>query len=293
MPPRSPETIMPRLDGRTVALLESRRSDDMASMVRRIGGLPVCAPSVREVLRTENVGPAIARLLDGRFDLVVILTAAACEALFAEAERQNVLANLIESLKRSTIAARGPKPLLSLRRRGLSAAVVTGKPHTTDELMAALSTSALDGSRILLLHYGEPNAALSAGLTTRGACIDDLSLYDWGLPADLAPLTALIDDTLNGRIDAVLFTSQVQFRHLLSVAESAGIAHDLVQKLRDDVIVGSVGPVCSRALRAAGIVPDVMPHLPNGPSLVQALADYYSMFTPPRRSLDDADRGRT
>jgi len=81
--------------------------------------------------------------------------------------------------------------------------------------------------------------------------------------------------------DAALFTSQIQFRHLLSVAESRNQTTDLLRKLRDDVVVGSVGPVCSRALRAAGIVPDVMPHLPNGPSLVQALADYYSMFTPP------------
>lgn len=272
---------MHRLEGRTVALLESRKSDDMASMVRRMGGVPICAPSVREVLRAQDVRPAMARIVDRRFDLVVVLTAAACEALFSEAERQGVLSDVVDSLKQTPIAARGPKPLLSLRRRGLVAAVVTDKPHTTDELMAALSARDLQGSRILLLHYGEPNDTLTAGLTSRGAHIEDLSLYEWSLPEDLAPLHTLIDDTLSGRIDAALFTSQIQFRHLLSVAESRNQTADLLRKLRDDVVVGSVGPVCSRTLRAAGIVPDVMPHLPNGPSLVHALADYYSMFTPP------------
>jgi len=272
---------MHRLEGRTVALLESRKSDDMASIVRRMGGVPVCAPSVREVLRAQDVRPAMARVIDRSVDLVVVLTAAACEALFAEAERQGILSGVVDALNQTTIAARGPKPLLSLRRRGLAAGVVTGKPHTTDELMTALSTRDLEGSRILLLHYGEPNDVLSAGLTARGAHIEDLSLYEWALPEDLAPLNTLIDDTLSGRIDAALFTSQIQFRHLLSVAESRNQTTDLLRKLRDDVVVGSVGPVCSRALRASGIVPDVMPHLPNGPSLVQALADYYSMFTPP------------
>ena len=272
---------MHKLDGRTVALLESRKSDDLASMVRRLGGVPVCAPSVREVLREQDVRPALARLLDGSFDLVIVLTAAACDALFAEAECQNVLTDVVEALKRASIAARGPKPLLSLRRRGLVARVVTDKPHTTDELLAALSAVELQGSRVLLLHYGEPNDMLSTALSKRGARIEELSLYEWALPVDLGPLNALIEDTLSGRIDAALFTSQIQFRHLLSVAESSGRAADFVQKLRDDVIVGSVGPVCSRVLRAAGVVPDVMPNLPNGPSLVQALADYYAMFTPP------------
>jgi len=272
---------MHKLDGRTVALLESRKSDELASMVRRLGGRPVCAPSVREVLRVHDVRPAMARLLDGRFDLVVVLTAAACDALFAEAERQGVLNDVVEGLKRVTIAARGPKPLLSLRRRGLVAGVVTDRPHTTDELVAALSTVELQDSRILLLHYGETNDTLSTALSKRGARVEDLSLYEWALPVNLNPLLALIEDTVSGRIDAALFTSQIQFRHLLSVAESCGRATDLMRKLRDDVVVGSVGPVCSRVLRAAGVVPDVMPHLPNGPSLVQALADYYAMFTPP------------
>jgi uroporphyrinogen-III synthase len=279
-PPLSPERTMPKLEERTVALLESRKSDDLASLVQRLGGTAVCVPSVREVLREQDFQPMLARLVRGEFDIVVTLTAAACDALFTEAERYGVIDAVLRALASTTIAARGPKPLLSLRRRGLAARIVTDKPHTSDELLDALRTVDLLASKILLLHYGERSESLSASLAGRGARVEDLSLYDWALPADLAPLHSLIDDTLRGRIDAMLFTSQVQLRHLLQVADAAGRAADLTRKLRDEVIVGSVGPVCSRALRVAGIVPDVMPHLPNGPSLVQALGDYYSMFTP-------------
>ena len=76
----------------------------------------------------------------------------------------------------------------------------------------------------------------------------------------------------------MLFTSQIQLRHLMQVAGAMQLDVPLTHALRDDVIVGAVGPVRSRALRASGIVPDVMPHSPNGPSLIQAVADYVSMF---------------
>ena len=272
---------MQRLDGRRVALLESRKSNDIASLVRRFGGTPICVPSVREVLRAGDFGPALERLAGGMFDLVVVLTAAAVDAMFAEAGRRGSSPGVTDALARTPIAARGPKPLLSLRRRWLVPRFVTERPHTTDELLDALSDLDVRGLRILLLHYGEPNEPLSTALTVRGAVVEDLSLYEWALPEDLGPMQTLIDDALDGRIDAMLFTSQIQFRHLLLVAHAAGLAAPLTKRLRDDVVVGSVGPVCSRALRAEGVVPDVMPNLPNGPSLVQALADYYSMFTPP------------
>jgi uroporphyrinogen-III synthase len=244
----------------------------------------VCAPSVRELLRVGDFRPVLQRVVASAFDVVVVLTAAACDALFDEANRHGALSGVVDALARTTIAARGPKPLLSLRRRGLTARVVTEKPHTTDELVSALSALDVARARVLLLHFGEPSDTVSTALKARGAHVEDLLLYEWSLPDDVGPLRTLISETIAGRVDAMLFTSQIQWRHLFQVADADGLAAALTKKLRDDVVVGSVGPVCSRALRAAGVVPDVMPHLPNGPSLVQALADYYAMFTPPEET---------
>ena len=266
------------LEGRTVALLESRKAEDIAAMVRRFGGTPQCAPSVREVLRTDDVRPLLTRLIAGEFDVVVMLTAAAAEALFAEAERHGTLDAVVDALRRTTLACRGPKPMVALKRRSLVPDVTTGKPHTTDELIEALASSNATGLRTLLLHYGERSVALSGALTDRGARVEDLCLYDWALPEDLGPLEALVHDTLAGRVDAMLFTSQIQLRHLLEIARGMRVSEPLIEALRDRVIVGSVGPVCTRALRSAGIVPDVMPHAPNGPALIQAVADYFSML---------------
>jgi uroporphyrinogen-III synthase len=272
---------MARLDGVTVALLETRKAADVALLIERLGGTPRSVPSVFEIRRDSDVAPAIEGLVADRFDVVVVLTAAAFEALLTAADEQGRSDAVVAALGRAVLACRGPKPLLSLRTRGLMAAVTTAKPHTTDELLAALSSLPLAGRRVLLLHYGERNAACAEALTSRGARLTEAALYEWTLPLDMAPLNELVRDLVARQIDAVLFTSQVQFRHLLEAARRTDREEALIAALRDDVIVGSVGPVCSRAIRAAGIVPDVMPSLPNGPSLVNALADYLSMFTPP------------
>ena len=268
------------LDGRRVALLESRKSAELATLVRRAGGTPLSVPSVREVLRQGDFEPVLRQLVCGRFAFVVVLTAAACDALFDEAERADLLDPVVAALKRTTVACRGPKPLTALRRRGLVPAIVTDKPHTTDDLMAALAGAPLANVDVLLLHYGERSNTVSSALSERGARVVDLSLYDWALPEDLAPLEQLIHHTIAGHVDVMLFTSQVQFRHLLAVANQLRCEPELTRTLRDDVIVGSIGPVCTRALRERGIVPDVMPRSPNNASLVQAAADYLSMFCP-------------
>lgn len=265
------------LEGRRVALLESRKAADVAAMVQRLGGIPVCAPSVREVPRDGDVRPVLARLRDGEFGMVVLLTAVASDSLFAAAGRHGMLADVVAALQRTTVACRGPKPILSLKRQGLTPQVITAKPHTTDELLESLTAVDLTGMRVLLLHYGEPSDAVSSALARRGALVEDLCLYDWALPEDVTPLERLIADTVARRIDVLLVTSQIQFRHLLDVARTLQLEHALVDVLREDVIVGAVGPVCARVLRAAGVVPDVMPSSPNGPSLIRALADYVSI----------------
>lgn len=271
------------LEGRRVALLESRKSDDLAALIRRLGGTPICTPSLREVPRDEDVGPVLAELIAGGFNHVVLLTAAAGEALFEAASRHEVKDAVLAALGRTSLAVRGPKPLLALRRLGLVPAIVTEKPHTTRELLDVLEPVRLAGTRVLLLHYGEPSPTTTAALARRGASVEDLRLYDWALPTDLGPLRALLADTIGGRIDAMLFTSQVQLRHLLEIARAERMEEALTRALRDDVIVGAVGPVCASALRAAGVVPDVTPRSPNGPSLVQALTDYLSIVIQPDR----------
>ena len=85
----------------------------------------------------------------------------------------------------------------------------------------------------------------------------------------------MIDGLGQGKIDSVVFTSQPQVGNLLTIAGQAGIEENLMSHLNGPLVaVASVGPVCSRRLREAGISVDVEPEHPHMGSLVVALAEY-------------------
>lgn len=128
-----------------------------------------------------------------------------------------------------------------------------------------------DGHRIALLERRRSSDAASLVRRLGGTPVCVPSLRP-------ALLQAVVRRTLAARIDAVLFTSPAQFRGLSRAAAAMSLERDLVVALRDRVTVGSVGTVCSRALRASGVIPDVMPHAPDDVSLVLAVAEYMSMF---------------
>ena len=50
----------------------------------------------------------------------------------------------------------------------------------------------LEGKGLGLVRYGERNTALASVLRDRGAGVQDLCLYEWRLPEDLAPLETLV-----------------------------------------------------------------------------------------------------
>ena len=97
----------------------------------------------------------------------------------------------------------------------------------------------------------------------------------------------MIDDLSSGAIDAIAFTSQPQVGNLLTIAAKADREEALRASLgaryaggenvaSTGAVVASVGPVCSRRLREAGIAVDVEPDHPHMGNMVLALADYFS-----------------
>jgi uroporphyrinogen-III synthase len=268
---------MRTLNGRTVASLESRQSGEMAGMIVRLGGTPVLAPAVRERPSQDDAGPLIARIVKGNFAVVVAFTGAGVTALFAEADRRGIREEIRLALVAMTIVCRGPKPQAALKREGLKADLSTAKPHTSNELLDALAGINLAAAPVIVLHYGERHGAFTAALTARGALVEDLCLYEYALPEDVAPLDDVVHRIIAGGIDALLVTSQIQFRFLLEVAGRAGLVAPLISALNEKVIVGAIGPVCASALRAGGVIPDVLPASPNSASLVGAVADYFDL----------------
>jgi uroporphyrinogen-III synthase len=268
-PPSTP------LDGMRVAIFEARMAGALADLVARHGGIPVTAPALREVPLEDNPDARTFAdgLLAGSFDIVIFETGAGVRYLAASLGDRLSGAAWSEALGKTKVVARGPKPATALRELGGSVDLQVPEPNTWRETLALLDARLpVTGQRVAVQEYGQPLPELTDGLERRGALVTRVPVYRWALPEDTGPLRAALADISARRIGAALFTAAQQVVYVLQVAGTAGIEHDVRAALSEHVVVGSIGPTTSAALRAAGLPIDIEPEHPKSGHLVAAVA---------------------
>ncbi len=254
-----------------VALLESRMGRELARLVEKHGGEPLCVPAVREhhELDAETARRLITLLANGEYDIAVFMTGVAVSMLFEVGEQIGRRPDLVAGLRRVTTVCRGPKPTAALRGFGVPPTVSAKESYTSAEVIDAFADLELRGKRVLLFHYGERSESLAETLLARQAVVHEQWLYRWQLPEELSGLEHLVKDILDGKVDALAVTCQIQFRHLYQVAEGMGAERDLVRALNGRVVVAAVGPTCNAIVQAHGVRVQVVPDHPKmGPLIV-------------------------
>jgi uroporphyrinogen-III synthase len=122
-------------------------------------------------------------------------------------------------------------------------------------------------------------------------------IYQYALPEDLEPLRRAIQATVDDGIDVILLTTATQVVHLFQVAAQMGLSERVRQGLAK-LVVASVGPTTSEALRDYGIRVDVEASHPKMGVLVREAAALAPALLVRRRGGpagvkgdDDADAG--
>ena len=268
------------LGGKVIAYVEARMQSEMGALVERHGGVPLAAPVLQEVYNTDT--PEVAGLIEdlcaGRVDIAVLQTGVGTRALFGAADALGRGQELLAALDRVMVIARSPKPAAVLRRNKVRIDLMPPEPFTSEDLIASIAGIEFDGREVAVQAYGGPNNLLTRTLRERGANVREVSLYGWGLPEDLSPVQELIRRLEAGEVDAVAFTSQPQVSNLLAIAAMAGREAALRRCLNsEDVVVASVGPVCTRRLLQNGLKVDVEPDHPHMGNLVLALSERFQL----------------
>lgn len=270
------------LSGVRVAVLESRRADLMAELIRKHGGEPVVAPALRELPIEHN--PSAARfaedLSQGRIDAVIFLTGVGARYLADELQAALPRDAFIQALRGVKVVVRGPKPLAVMREWEVPVAVAVPEPNTWREILAALDESLpVKDLRVAVQEYGKPSPELVAGLEARGAVVSTVPVYRWGLPEDPLPLLRCVADFArsDGTISAVAFTAAQQVHHLIEVAEAAGQLVPMLARMREHITIASIGPTTSEALEQHGLLPDVEPGHSKMGHLISSLANRFAV----------------
>lgn len=269
------------MNGARVALLESRKGQELAAILRSSGGEPYLVPSLVEIPLDckSEVDEALSKLASGRYTAIVFLTGVGANALIENANALGRGPEFLALLENLTTICRGPKPVAVLKRNGIHISATAPEPFTTTELAELMRGMNLSEHKVLVVHYGERSDSFEKSLTDAGIEVDSLCLYEWRLPEDISPLETVVHKFIAGELDAVAFTSQVQVRHLFQIAGGMGLEKELAQALNSKVVVASIGPTCTACLAEYGIVPRIIPEHPKMGHLIHALHEYWEQKT--------------
>lgn len=254
-----------------VCSLESRRAEEMRSLIERHGGMAFVAPSMQEIPLANN--PDVWRFLDelsaGRIDIVIFLTGVGARALLEVVETKIPREDFFAALSHCTIVVRGPKPVAVLREWGVRMDHRAPEPNTWRELLATLDAEApLDGKTVAVQEYGKPNAEFYDSLKTRGAIVLPVPVYRWALPDDTGPLQGAVRKLIAGDFDLLLITSAQQIHHLLLVAEQMGQRNACLAAAKR-CLIGSIGPTATETLQELGLRADLEPSHPRMGTLIK------------------------
>ena len=273
------------LQGRKIAVPESRELDLFVRMLERHGAVAVRCPlvSIHDVEDAAPVHAWLKRLSEGQHDSLILYTGEGLVRLLAFARRGGIEAEVIASLHRTRKIVRGAKPAKVLRSIGLSPDVLAEEP-TTAGLVATLSGLDLKGRCVGVQLYPGGESLLKDFLKDAGARIDPILCYRYASGEEDERVAHLINGLVTQDIDLIAFTSTAQVRRLQDVARRFDRTSDLHSAMQR-ILIAAVGPVTAQAVEEAGWPIAAMPqnsfHLkPMVAALSKRLADDVSPVPP-------------
>lgn len=269
--PRHPYNRDMPFDGLRVLALESRRAEEMATLIRKQTGEPFVAPSMREVPIERNA-PAFdfaERLFAGEFEAVILLTGVGTRYLDSLLATRFAVERFRDALRTIVLIARGPKPMAVLREWNIPNAILIPEPNTWREILVTVGSR--PERRFAVQEYGRSSPELLEGLREIGCSVFPVPVYQWELPEDTRPLREAVARLVDGRFDVAMFTTSIQLPNLLQIAAEMGLEDSVRSRLRT-MFLASIGPTTSDALRELGFAVSFQPSHPKMGILVAECA---------------------
>ena len=277
-------------NGLTVAAFESRMTAEMARLIERYGGQPHVAPALREIPLSDNTAVLEfgKRLLAGHFEMVILLTGVGTKTMIEILQTAHPLDSVKAALARTTVLARGPKPVAALKELGLIPSITVPEPNTWRDILQVLDErGSLIEVRIAVQEYGVSNPDLLAALRQRGAQVTQVPIYKWALPENIAPLHAVLVAIIAGQIDVLLITNAAQIDHVMQLLEQEGTTAQFKEACKK-MVVASIGPTASERLLHYDLPIDFEPTHPKMGVLVKEASERaHALLIPKRRMQND------
>lgn len=246
------------LDGRVIALAETRELDLFADMLERRGAQVLRCPliGIKDAPDAAPVEAWLRRCIAGEFDDLILLTGEGLRRLLGFAERAGLRDDFIVALGKIRKITRGPKPVRALREVGLRSDLPAIAP-TSEGIISSLKTEPLARRQVAVQLYGaQPNPPLTDFLRQAGAEVTTVAPYIYADAAETARVLTLIQALIRNEVDALAFTSTPQVKRLLEVAAANQLEAALKAALARTRLA-AVGPLIVEVLESAGLRADI------------------------------------
>jgi uroporphyrinogen-III synthase len=210
----------------------------------------------------------LGRLKAGAVDAVVFSSSNGVAFAFDRATAAIGRRRFLEALNRTRVVAIGPATRLALERLGISAELP--REHSSRGIVEHFEREGIAAKRVVLLRSRQGSLELPEGLRSLGCNVADLSLYEVGLPEDLADARAFFDRVVRGEVDVYAFLSSLTVRNFLDLAAALGV-EDAVRAGLARATVAAIGGPTMETLEGEGIRVAVVPPHATFADLLDAL----------------------
>ena len=282
------------LHGITVAITSSRRASELASIVRKFGGVPYIAPTIG--IRNDNAlisdcNKFIETVSRKKMHFFVFMTGVGVFTLFQKVDKLHELENVIEKLRDTVVIARSNKPAEQLRKFGVATSFVPDM-NTIDGVFDLVRKFDVKNKNIGILWHGGYSDSFKRKLESLGSKVFEFSSYSYSISLEqkngiilkdmgynyVAPteekIGKLIEDIMTGIIDVITFTSPPAVKEFFEFAKTINKIDSLKDRLNHNLLVVSVGPSTSKMLEKFQINVDVIPSTYRMGAMVKELADF-------------------
>jgi len=249
----------PRLTRRRVLVTRTPgRASELTARLQAEGATVISIPTI-EIVPPESYGgldDALARL--DSFDWVIFTSAHAVEVF---------VQHLPSPVVPKHIAVVGPATARAVEQHGFKVSLLPQR-YVAESLAEALAPQ-VNGANVLFVRAAEARDVLSSALIAAGGLLTIAEAYRNRMPAESIPQLRTLFATPANFPDAITFTSASTARNLMALLEAGELT------LPAGVVLASIGPITSQALRDLGLEPTVEANESTIPALTEALASYF------------------
>ncbi|MCK1991911.1 uroporphyrinogen-III synthase [Peribacillus muralis] len=265
---------MSKLDGKTIALLGARKTEELSKIVHNLGGVPLVRPAQGTVfLDDSHLEEDVTRLMAGEYDWIILTTGVGTELLYKTAMKLEAGDRFKAALQSMNIAARGYKTVNMLKKLGLKP-LVRDDDGSTAGLVRNLEGHLSGDEKVALQLHGDPAPLLVDWLDEQSVEHKEILPYEH-IPPEEGTMQQLVEEILEGTIDSVVFTSAPQPRNLMEFVREQGVEDKIIDQFKSKVIALAVGKVTAQVIIDEGIERVIYPEDQRMGSAMVELVKYY------------------